>query len=194
MASWTGTEETGFSLQGHLLVAAPRLDDPHFAKSVVFVCQHSREGAMGLIINRRLPTLSLSEILKQMEIAVTTATPRLPVYYGGPVEPGRGFLLHSADYGTDNSVRLSQTVSLTSHPDVLRDLAAGRGPERVIFALGYAGWAPEQLEHEIYEDDWFTLPADEAMLFETGDADKWSLAYTLLGMDPSRLQGFSGHA
>lgn len=182
-------------LTGELLIAMPGMGDPRFDKSVVFVCAHSNEGAMGLIVNRPTEDLRLAALLEQLEINDQAHARDLPVHFGGPVEHGRGFVLHSGDYTSPiSTLRVNDDFAMTATLDILEELAAGRGPARAIMALGYAGWGPGQLESEILANGWLTTKARMDLVFETADIRKWSAALHSLGVDPLSLSAAAGRA
>jgi putative transcriptional regulator len=182
-------------LEGKLLIALPGMSDPRFEKSVIFMCAHSVEGAMGIMINKPVAGLSFQELLRKLELQVTPATPDFPVLYGGPVETGRGFVLHSGDYeSTDATLPVSEDVSLTATLDILRAIGEGRGPQKAIFALGYAGWSPGQIEDEIRSNGWVHCDSDSTLLFNTNIEAKWATALGKLGIDVSGLSAHTGHA
>lgn len=192
------------SLTGKLLIAMPSMPDPRFSHAVVFLCAQSEEGTMGLIINKPLPELTLGELVRHLDLETPDAAAGLaeagqgddrPVHFGGPVETGRGFVLHSPDYfSEDGSVQISESLVLTTSRDIIAQMARGLGPARAITALGYAGWAPGQLEDEIREGGWLIADADDALVFTTPDGDKWEQTLTGLGVDPRLLSGAPGHA
>lgn len=197
MARGTGPktiEGEGF-LEGKLLIALPGMPDPRFEKTVIFICAHSEEGAMGLIINRPIEGLHFHELMQKLEVSVTRNTPDQPIYYGGPVQTGRGFVLHSGDYAaSDATLPVSDDISLTASLDILRAIAEGHGPERSLFALGYAGWGEGQIEDEIRGNGWVHCDADAALLFDT-EADRiWSASLAKLGIDVSALSALAGRA
>ncbi len=189
-------------LDGQLLLAMPGMTDDRFARCVVYLCAHSDEGAMGIIINRRAPSLNFSELLVQLEVIAPDEAIRLPaqagavpVLKGGPVETGRGFVLHSNDFYIDNStLPIDAGVSLTATIDILRAIAHGAGPDRAVLALGYAGWSPGQLEDEMQHNGWLTCPADSALIFDTPLESKYERALRKLGIDPGFLSAQAGHA
>lgn len=189
-------------LEGQLLIAMPSMSDPRFDRSVIYMCAHSPEGAMGIIINQRARHISFIDLLDQLEIIPEEQRIALPenveamnVHVGGPVETGRGFVLHSADYfATDSTLPIDQGVCLTATIDILKAIARGTGPDRALLALGYAGWAPGQLETEIQDNGWLHCPADDGLLFD-GDLDeKYPLALRKIGIDPAHLVSGAGHA
>ncbi|HEX3861702.1 MAG TPA: YqgE/AlgH family protein [Stellaceae bacterium] len=184
------------SLAGQLLVAMPQMMDPRFARSVVYVCAHNEdEGAMGLVINKLLSSLSMDELLTHLKI--TAAAPldtSRPVHFGGPVEPGRGFVLHSPDYREDATLIVSRDFAITATLDILRAIGKGEGPRRSLFALGYAGWAPGQLDAEMQANGWLSVAADADLVFDSDFDDKWKRALGKLGIDLTMLSTEAGHA
>ncbi|MGH6871887.1 MAG: YqgE/AlgH family protein [Rhizomicrobium sp.] len=182
-------------LEGKLLIALPGMTDPRFEKTVIFMCAHSNDGAMGLIINKPVEGLGFQELMARLGLRITANTPDFPILYGGPVETGRGFVLHSGDYeSAESTMPVSEDVSLTGTLDILRAMAEARGPEKAIFALGYAGWGPGQIENEIRLNGWVHCDADSAILFDSELADKWSGALRKLGIDVSSLSIHAGRA
>ncbi len=189
-------------LDGQLLIAMPSTGDPRFSRAVIYVCAHSSEGAMGIIINQRAPNISFAELLEQLKIVPTEDRISLPsamnamdVHLGGPVETGRGFVLHSADYfKADSTLPINDSVCLTATIDILRDIAKGSGPTQALLALGYAGWAPGQLEDEIQSNGWLNCPANPELVFDPAVDRKYNRALDSLGVDPSHLVSDSGHA
>jgi putative transcriptional regulator len=182
------------SLVGQLLVAMPGMRDPRFAKSVVYMCAHSTDGAMGLVLNRVLDTLTFADLLEQLGIPSSEGQRAIRVHFGGPVETGRGFVLHSPDYKQDGTLVVAGEVSLTATVDILRAIAAGAGPRRHLLALGYAGWGPGQLDGEIRANGWLHVPADEDLVFDPGLETKWDRAMAKIGIDPRMLSDAAGHA
>ena len=182
-------------LSGQFLVAMPAMTDPRFHRSVVYLCAHNADGAMGLVVNRLIETVSFAELMKQLEIPLTLGTHATPaVHYGGPVESGRGFVLHSTDYQSDSTVTISQGIRLTATLDVLRVMASGRPPQQCLFTLGYAGWGAGQLDRELLENAWLPVPATPALLFETPLAQKWEKILGHMGVSPMTLSTDAGHA
>ena len=187
-------------LEGQLLIAMPIMTDKRFARSVIYMCAHSAEGAMGLIVNQRAPHISFRELLKQLSIPSGKGDIRvdrddMDVHVGGPVETGRGFVLHSADYhAADSTLAIDDGVSLTATIDILKAIAAGKGPDRAILALGYAGWRAGQLESEIAANGWLHCPADLDLLFDRKLEDKYERAMSKIGIDPLHLVSDAGHA
>jgi putative transcriptional regulator len=180
------------SLAGQLLIAMPQMEDPRFSRSVVFMCAHNAEGAMGLVINKTVEQPSMSELLKQLGIE-GDGFRRARVHFGGPVEAARGFVLHSTDY-TEQGTLVVGDVGLTATMDILRSIGRGEGPHQRFFALGYAGWGPGQLDAEIQANGWLTVASDNALLFDDANDDKWRRAIAKLGVDPFALSGDAGHA
>lgn len=164
------------TLTGKLLVAAPGMRDPRFGHSVVYLVRHDASGALGLVVNRPLGKVPLARVLDELGIASDRVTGAIGVHWGGPVESGRGFVLHTRDYAGQGTLVVDEHVAVTDPRDVFRSLAAGASPHRLRFILGYAGWAPGQLEDEIARGDWVTVTADEGLLFDDDDADKWERA------------------
>ncbi|MEX0281710.1 MAG: YqgE/AlgH family protein [Arenibacterium sp.] len=182
-------------LTGKILIAMPGMGDPRFERSVVFMCSHSDEGAMGLIVNKPVPDLSLLSLLGQLEIAADDVDERTPVYFGGPVEGARGFVLHSPDYTSGlHSLNVNEAFSMTATLDILEELGAGKGPDRALMVLGYAGWGPGQLEGEISMNGWLTGEASPEIVYEADDPVKWEMALNTLGVDPLTLSASAGRA
>lgn len=185
----------GLDLGGKVLVAMPGMGDPRFARSVILICAHTPEGAMGLIVNHPARDASFRNLLDHLEIATAPGGRDLPVHFGGPVERGRGFVLHSRDYsGGAATMTIPGGLAMTATLDVLEALAQGRGPERALLALGYAGWGPGQLEGEIRRNDWIVAEAPEALLFAADDGGKWAAVLRGAGIDPVSLSGTAGRA
>ena len=188
-------EQSESFLEGKLLIALPGMGDERFAQTVIYMCAHSAKGAMGIVINKPIPGLTFAEVMKQLEIETKPLASELPILYGGPVETGRGFVLHSGDYeGSDSTMSVSQDVSLTATLDILRAIAEGRGPKHVLFALGYAGWAPGQVESEFQTNGWLHCESDPALIFGVSPEAKWLNALQRLGIGPSGLVADTGRA
>lgn len=196
-----GQGKPGF-LDGQMLVAMPTMGDDRFIRSVIFMCAHSPEGAMGIIVNQPAPNVRFSELLVQLDIIPEEDRIRLPasaqtirVVRGGPVETGRGFVLHSSDFFIENStLPIDDRISLTATLDILKAIARGHGPDRAIMALGYAGWAPGQLEEEIQKNGWLHCSADPALVLDASIETKYERAMAKIGIDPAMLSGEAGHA
>ena len=190
----TQPEET-LHLTGKLLIAMPGMGDPRFEKSVVFLCVHSEDGSMGLIVNKPTEDMSFSDLLDQLSIESGEINAVPSVYFGGPVELGRGFVLHSGEYQQpDSTLRVDRTFGMTASLEVLEDLAQGVGPDRAILALGYAGWGPGQLEGEIAQNGWLIADANPTLVFSEDDQGKWTAALKELGIDPLLLSAAAGRA
>lgn len=182
-------------LDGQLLIAMPGMGDFRFERSVIFLCAHSGDGAMGLIVNKPALELSLAELLAQLKIPTQTDLRQSRVHFGGPVEHGRGFVLHSSDYAVEeSSLRVSREFAMTATVDILQDIARGAGPRRALLALGYSGWGPGQLESEIQANGWLTAPADPELIFGMSDTDKWGAALRSISIDPRLLSAEGGRA
>jgi putative transcriptional regulator len=181
-------------LTGQLLVAMPQMRDPRFARSVIYMCAHNADGAMGLVVNRRVGSITFDDLLQQLGIGPNKRNDEIRIHFGGPVEQGRGFVLHSADYQQSGTMRVDDGVALTATLDILKEMAAGGGPRRSLLALGYAGWGPGQLDAEIQANGWLQVPADEALVFDEDIDNKWERAIGKIGVDFSMLSGDAGHA
>ncbi len=189
-------------LDGQLLLAMPSMSDPRFHKAVIFLCAHSADGAMGIVVNQRAPHITFTKLLQQLGIvpgaddsSIRVPIEKMPVHTGGPVETGRGFVLHTKDYfSSDSTLPIDDSISLTATIDILRAIATGTGPDRSLLALGYAGWAPGQLEQEIQSNGWLICPADPDLVFDTTIESKYDRAMAKLGIHPSFLVSDAGHA
>lgn len=178
----------------HFLIAMPALEDPHFHRSVTLVCQHDASGAMGIVINRAAD-YTLGELLDQLDLP--SSDPKVAnqtIVAGGPVHPDRGFVLHDDPREWSSTLRLGGGLALTTSRDILAAMAGGDGPRNALVALGYAGWTAGQLEEELAQNSWLTVPAEHAILFSTPLEDRWQAAARSLGVDLSRLAGYSGHS
>lgn len=183
------------NLAGKLLISMPDMGDPRFDRSVIYVCSHDADGAMGLIVNKPRRKLRFFKLLKQLEIEVTGIVRETRVYYGGPVETLRGFVLHTSDYHCDaGTEHVHGDISLTATIDVLQDIAMGKGPKTSLMGLGYAGWGPDQLEDEIAANSWLICDATDALVFGKQDDAKWTQALAQLGVSPNFLSTTAGHA
>jgi putative transcriptional regulator len=188
------TDDPSF-LAGQFLIAMPGMGDQRFERSVIFVCAHSADGAMGLIVNKPASDLRFSDLLEQLRIPAGADLPETRVHFGGPVEHGRGFVLHSGEYHVDgSSLRVNDDFAMTATVEILRDIAKGQGPRRALLALGYSGWGPGQLEGEIQANGWLTAPADSELVFGTADVGKWSEALRSIAIDPRLLSAEGGRA
>ncbi len=188
-------ETESMDLTGKLLIAMPGMGDPRFAHSVVFVCAHTADGALGLIVNKPAPDLRLDDLLEQLNISKGPAGRDIRVYFGGPVEHGRGFVLHSADYSVrEATLDIDEHFGMTATQDILVALAEGQGPRSALLMLGYAGWAAGQLEAEILENGWLVADATPELVFAADNAAKWAGALKTLGVDPMSLSAAAGRA
>lgn len=184
-----------WDLSGKLLVAMPGMGDPRFAGTVIFLCAHSGDGAMGLIVNRPRPELNFGDLLAQLKIQIGSNRRDIRVHFGGPVENGRGFVLHSADYQSNQStLKVDSRFGMTSTLDVLEQIAQGAGPAQSLLALGYSGWGPGQLEQEIGRNGWLTCDATPELVFSSSNEAKWGQALKSLGIDPLTLSAVAGRA
>ena len=189
-------------LDGKLLIAMPGIGDPRFERSVIFLCAHSPEGAMGIVINKVAQNITFPDLLGRLDllppesqIKLDNRLSRMPVQFGGPVETGRGFVLHTTDYySADTTLPISERVGLTATLDVLRAIAKGEGPRRSLLALGYSGWGPGQLENEIQKNGWLHCEADEELIFNVANEEKYQAALQKIGIDPRMLSSDAGHA
>jgi putative transcriptional regulator len=189
-------------LDGKLLVAMPGMPDSRFVRSVIYICAHSDEGAMGIVINQRAPKIKFPDLLVQLDVINPDQAIHLPpqadgiqVVRGGPVETGRGFVLHTNEYALDNStLAIAKDVSLTATLDILRAIAEGSGPRKAVLALGYASWGAGQLENELQGDGWLVAPADTALIFDDVHESKYSRALRAIGIEPEQLSAQTGHA
>jgi putative transcriptional regulator len=181
-------------LTGQLLVAMPGMADPRFAHAVIYICSHGPGGAMGLVVNRLFGEADFRTLLDQLNIEYSLGTPDIPVQFGGPVEMGRGFVLHSGDYLREGTTRIDEQIAVTATIEIIQDIADGKGPERALMALGYAGWGVGQLEEEMKNNGWLTVAADEGILFSDDLDTKWNRAMAKIGVSPSMLSDTAGHA
>jgi putative transcriptional regulator len=189
-------------LDGQMLIAMPTMRDERFSRTVIYVCAHSSEGAMGIVVNQPVANINFSDLLVQLEVIPKEGLIELPmragtvkVLKGGPVETQRGFVLHSSDFFIeDSTLPIDDGVCLTATLDILKAIARGNGPQSAILALGYAGWAPGQLENEIQENGWLHCPADPELIFGADTEAKYARALRKIGIDPGMLSSEAGHA
>jgi putative transcriptional regulator len=186
------TDDSPF--RNKLLVAMPTLRESAFTKSVVYLCAHGEAGAMGIVINRPLEGIAFGELIGQLQLPCARVLREPVVHFGGPVETGRGFVLHSTDFMREDTVRIDGGVCITGTVDILKAIAEGEGPKQSIFALGYAGWGPGQLEAEMQANSWLTAPADDDLIFSADLTHKWEMAMGRMGVSPAFLSLESGHA
>lgn len=181
-------------LTGQLLIAMPGLMDPRLSQAVIYMCAHTSEGAMGIMLNRPLEQPSFEDLLRQLHVEPVPPARRIRLFVGGPVDNGRGFVLHTSDWTGEGSLVVDDRLALTASLDVLKAIATGGGPRHGILALGYVGWGPAQLEGEIQRNTWLSAPADEALLFDSEHETKWRRALGRLRIDPLLLSDVAGHA
>lgn len=181
-------------LTGQLLVATPQIQFSCFHRSVVYLASHTAEGAMGFIINQKMQHLSLAGVMQHFRLPVDDSIVEDPIYFGGPIDTARGYVLHSSDYSSFGTTPANYALSITSSLNILKDIAAGKGPARKLMILGYSGWSAGQLEAELKQNSWITVPATEELLFGENIADKWMLSNKSLGVDPYRISDVAGHA
>ncbi|MEL7213620.1 MAG: YqgE/AlgH family protein [Pseudomonadota bacterium] len=180
---------------GKLLIAMPGMSDPRFEKSVIFMCAHSDEGAMGLIVNKPAEDLVFADLLEQLSIKPAQISRDVPVHFGGPVEHGRGFVLHTSDYRSNTStLEVDNHFGMTATLDILEDIASGQGPAALVMALGYAGWGPGQLESEIVRNGWLTCDASPEIVFSVAPDNKWEAALKTMGVEALTLSASAGRA
>ena len=189
-------------LDGQIIIAMPAMDDPRFERSVIYICAHSEDGAMGLVLNKPAKNIDFIELMTRLNlpqgedsIEFSLGDSDRLVHFGGPVEPGRGFVLHSGEYNSkENTLSINEDVGLTATLNVLKEIAEGKGPKKSLLALGYAGRSPGQLENEIMHNGWLHCTADEDLLFGSQLEEKYQHALEKLGIDPALLSGQAGHA
>lgn len=182
-------------LEGRFLVAMPGMGDPRFERSVIYLCAHSADGAMGLIINKPAPDVRFGDLLEQLNIPTGGALGDQQVFFGGPVEHGRGFVLHSDEYFVpDSTLKIEGGASMTATVDILKDIASSKGPTRSLMTLGYAGWGPGQLESELQANGWLSCNADDEIIFQMRPENKWEAALQQIGIDPRLLSAEGGRA
>ena len=181
-------------MTGQLLIAMPLMETPHFAQSVIFMCAHTPEGAMGIVLNQPLTRPSFDDLLEQLDVLPTPPARRIELFRGGPVDSARGFVLHTRDWTGDGSLMVDDHVALTASLDVLKAIADGGGPSQGLLALGYAGWGPGQLDQEMHDNAWLCAPASLELLFDGDHETKWRRALASLRVDPALLSGTAGHA
>ena len=181
-------------LTGQLLIAMPAMEDPRFAHSVIYLCAHTEDGAMGLVLNRPLTSPSFEDLLRQLDVTPTPPARRIALCEGGPMDAARGFVLHTADWTGDGSLHVDGAVALTASLDVLKAIAAGEGPRAGLLALGYASWGAGQLDDEIQANTWLSAPASLDLVFDDDHTTKWRRAFASIRVDPAWLSGAAGHA
>ena len=181
-------------LTGQILISMPNMLDERFYKTVIYICAHSKEGSMGIIINKKIDDDNYPSLLEQLGIDKSLNDKKIFIRYGGPVETGRGLVLHTDDVIQKGSLPIDKGIALTSTAEIFDDIAKGKGPKTSILAIGYAGWEAGQLEFEIKQNSWMTLPVDSSFIFDEKVSDKWNEAYKMMGFDPTSLSQFAGNA
>jgi putative transcriptional regulator len=179
---------------GQLLVATPLLSDSCFERSVIYICMHDESGAMGVIVNHLLGNLKCSDLVGQVDLMPSAIQVNAPIYFGGPVESSRGFILHTNDYYCNETTQLSNDISITSNIDTLKQITSGTGPKKSIIALGHAGWAAGQLEKEVMLNSWINVPASENLIFNMDNKKKWNESAMSLGVNLNQYSTIAGHA
>ncbi|MFO0995646.1 MAG: YqgE/AlgH family protein [Alphaproteobacteria bacterium] len=190
----TSAGEPAGLLPGQLLIAMPAMTDPRFERSVIYMCAHTSDGAMGLVLNRLLGSVTFPDLLEQLGIKGMEFKDEIRVHFGGPVESGRGFVLHSSEFVLDGTLVVDRGIALTASIDILKAIASGGGPRQRLLALGYAGWGPGQLEQEIQANGWLHVPADAEIVFDSALDTKWTRAMAKLGVNPTSLSTQAGRA
>ncbi len=187
-------EESGY-LAGQLIIATPSLQNSYFSRTVIYVCVHNKDGAMGIVVNKPVLNFDSRELLKHLDLNIAEDDFQFPIYSGGPVEPGRGFVLHGGDYENAGTMVVADgAFGLTSNLEVLEDIASARGPADSMIALGYVGWSAHQLDAEILANSWLTVPASKGLVFDADNSSKWALANKSAGVDPLMYSEQAGHA
>lgn len=186
------------SLKGQLLIAMPQMNDPRFHRAVIFMCVHDTKGAMGLVVNKPLPSPDFGEVLNQVGVvadkAIDPKIKSMPVLSGGPVQGVHGFLLHSSDFSQKDTVHIDDLFSISGTVDSLRAIVNGYRPEKMLFTLGYAGWGAGQLEKELQDNVWMIAPASYEIVFNSQTEQMWENAYAVIGVNPGMISGITGHA
>ena len=182
------------NLTHHFLIAMPSMADPHFSKTLTYICEHNDQGALGLVVNRPID-LTLKALFERLSLQLSDRkSADAPIYFGGPVQTDRGFVLHAPTGDWQSTLRVRDLIGLTTSKDILEAVGRGEGPERMLVTLGYAGWSPGQLEHELSQNAWLTVEARDGIIFETPAEERLPAAMELLGVDYARLQDSAGHA
>ncbi len=181
-------------LTGKCLIAMPHMDDERFDGSLIYICSHTKDGAMGFVVNKKIKEFSFADLANQLPISTIKPIAPIELHQGGPLEKVRGFVIHSTDYVKDDTIVISDNIAVSSSIDIITDIAFGMGPKENLIALGYASWAPQQLEKEIINNTWLVTQPDTELVFRTKDEDKWQKAIDSLGIDITRLSASSGRA
>lgn len=183
------------SLRNHFLISMPHLTDTFFEKTVIYICDHDSQGSMGLVINRPLPSARAAMILQALGLDSLEEEGGIKdIYYGGPVQPNVGFVLHTPEYEVDGTLPIAEDIFLTTSSEIMKDIQTGAGPAQYRLTMGYAGWGPEQLEREIANGDWLVIPASGEFIFSEADHGKWTEAARKFGIEISQFTGFGGEA
>lgn len=182
------------SLKGQFLIAMPSMLDFNFAHTVTCLSEHNKEGALGIVINRMIPSLTAESIFKELKLEYNSRTAKIPIYIGGPVHENEIFILHGFPFTWEGSIQITENLAMSNTMDLIRAIAKGEGPESCLIALGCAGWGPGQLESELAQNAWLTCPAKDEILFEYAVEDRWDAAVKTLGIDPILLSDTAGHA
>ena len=185
---------SSINLTDHIQIAMPNMADPYFAKTLTYICEHNDQGALGLVVNRPID-MTLQSLFERLSLQITDAKlSGSPIYFGGPVQTDRGFVLHEPAGNWQSTLRVGQAIGLTTSKDILEAVGRGDGPKRMLVTLGYAGWSPGQLEQELSQNAWLTVEAKDAILFDIPAEERLAQAMQLLGLDYARLQDEAGHA
>ncbi len=182
------------NLTGKCLISSPYMEDEHFGRSLIYICSHSKDGAMGFVINKKIREFSFADLASQLPIKTFNPEQNIDLHQGGPLERIRGFVIHSTDYVKADTVVIDNNIAISSSLDIINDIAFGMGPRDNIIALGYSSWRPHQLEQEIINNDWLITDTKPELIFRTKDEDKWEKALNEIGIAPANFSSFSGHA
>ena len=186
---------SSINLTRHFLIAMPNMADPNFSRTLTYICEHNDQGALGLVVNRPMDRLTLQALFERLSLTLRdNERADAPVYFGGPVQTDRGFVLHSPAGNWQSTLRVGDHIGLTTSKDILEAVGRGEGPQQMLVTLGYAGWSPGQLEHEISQNAWLTVQARDGIIFDTPSKERLPAAMELLGVDFARLQDEAGHA
>ena len=186
---------SSINLTRHFLIAMPNMADPNFSRTLTYICEHNDQGALGLVVNRPIDDLTLQALFERLSLTLRdNERADAPVYFGGPVQTDRGFVLHSPAGNWQSTLRVGDRIGLTTSKDILEAVGRGEGPQQMLVTLGYAGWSPGQLEHEISQNAWLTVAARDGIIFDTPSQERLPAAMELLGVDFARLQDEAGHA
>ena len=188
------TTASSFDIQGQILVSMPGMKDPRFKDSLILLCGHDENGAMGIVVNKVIDNVFLKDIIDQMDLGDVENIPDEAIHYGGPVEIGRGFVLHTTDCLHKSSVQITDDIALTASTEIFKDVVKNKGPDHMLIALGYAGWSSGQLESELMENSWLTLPADASILFDSNPQTLWERTLKKFGIDPNCISPHAGRA